>query len=80
MARAPKVSVPVEPTLLMAEAYMRAVRFSPGDIKRWMAYLQTNIGTTNECAFVTGLRAAIAVGAGRPAPEPAKRPIARKTP
>jgi hypothetical protein len=59
-------SVPREPTLEMCVAYMKASGFRPSYVKQWTAYLEKHLGGPNECSFVVGLRAAIAVGAGLP--------------
>jgi hypothetical protein len=61
-----RASVPREPTLDMCIAFMRARGWTPKFTAQWTNYLRRTLGTPGECAFVAGLRAAIAVGAGLP--------------
>jgi len=64
MAGRLSMAIPAEPTLEMCVAYLNAERLAPKLIKQWTEYLRKELGGPNECSFVVGLRAAIAVGAG----------------
>lgn len=63
-----------EVTLEMCAAYLSATRLAPKVAADWMAYLKRDLGTPNECSFVVGLRAALALARGVAFEPPKHRP------